>query len=144
MISMKLLFKNGLIALTMGLVFFTYGQSSGEKISTMDFVQILGDQREETIYYYENNWKVHRENALKKGYIDSYQLLEVPKGEDLAFEIILITTYTNLEQYEQREDNFGTLIEAHGGRRLLNEKQPTQFRNILFSRDNVRYLFEGD
>ena len=130
------------MVLTMGLFFSVSGQSS-EKISTMDFVQILGKNRAETIYYYDNNWKVLREQALEKGYIHSYQILEVPKGEDLAFELILITTYRDQAQYEQREDNFRELIEARKGRKLLNDKQPGEFRNVLFGRDEVRYLFEG-
>ena len=138
----KRMMKAGLMVLTMSLFFSAQGQSN-EKISSMDFVQILGDNRAETIYYYENNWKVLREQALEKGYIHSYQMLEVPKGDDLAFEIILITTYKDQAQYDRREDNFGELIEAMDGRKLLNDKQPGTFRNILFGREEVRFLHEG-
>lgn len=127
-------------ALTLG--HSAQGQSS-EKITTMDFVQILDGNKEETLYYYNNNWKVLREQAIEKGYIHSYQLLEVPLNEDFPVEIILITTYANQSQYDQREDNFGVLIEARGGRNLLNEKQPSEFRKIIFSREDMRYLVEG-
>lgn len=139
----KRMMTTGLMVLTMSLFFSAYGQSS-EKISSMDFVQILGNNRAETIYYYENNWKVLREQALEKGYIHSYQLLEVPKGEDLAFELILITTYRDQAQYDMREDNFGVLIDAMEGRKLLNDKQPAEFRNIVFFREDIRYLFEAE
>ncbi len=133
---------SALLMVLASLFFHGYGQSS-DKISTMDFVQILGDQRAETIYYYENNWKALRDEALDQGFIHSYQLLEVPKGEDLAFDIILITTYADQAQYDGREENFRVLIDAKGGRKLLNEKQPGQFRNIIFNREDIRYRFEG-
>lgn len=106
----------------------------------MDFVQILDGRRAETLYYYENNWKVHRENALKKGWIKSYQLLESPRNDGPEFDIVLITTYADREQYDMREENFGVLIEAHGERRLMNELQPSEFRNIIFSRSPVYEL----
>jgi hypothetical protein len=59
----------------------------------MDFVQVLNDNKEEAVYYYQNNWKVLREMALKKDYIHSFQLLETTESEDAPFQLILITTY---------------------------------------------------
>ncbi len=114
-----------------------------EAITTMDFVQILEGRKSETLFYYENNWKVHREKALAKGYIKSYQLLEAAQGDGPAFDIVLITTYANREQYNNREENFGLLIEAHGERKLLNGLQPSEFRNIIFSRDPAIELAGG-
>ena len=114
-----------------------------EAISTMDFVQILDGRKNETLFYYENNWKVHREKALAKGYIKSYQLLEAARGDGPAFDIVLITTYANQEQYNKREENFGLLIEAHGERKLLNDLQPSEFRSIIFSRDPAIELVGG-
>lgn len=111
-----------------------------ERISTMDFVQVLNDNKEETIYYYQNNWKLLRDLAIKKDYIHSYQLLETTESDDAPFQLILITTYKNQEQYDQREDNFGKLIEARGDLRLLNDKKPGDFRKIIFGKDRVRHL----
>ena len=118
------------------------GQTT-QKISTMDFVQILNENREETLYYYENNWKQLREDAVRDGYIHSYQLLEVERQEELAFDLILVTTYANQEQYDKREDNFGKLIDARGSLKLLNEKTPNDFRKNLFYRENIIHLYEG-
>lgn len=122
--------------------FIVEGQST-EKVSTMDFVQVLNGNQEETIYYYENNWKFLREQAIVRNYIHSYQLLKVPGAEDFSFDIILITTYENQEQYNKREENFAELIDARGDLRLLNEKEPAMFRKILFNKENVSHLFEG-
>ncbi|SHJ28923.1 hypothetical protein [Aquimarina spongiae] len=116
----------------------SYGQLD-QRISTMDFVQILNNNKKEVTYYYQNNWKVLRDMAIKKGYIESYQVLETPFNEEQPFEIILITTYANKEQYDQREDHFQELIKEKGALDLLNEKKPGDFRKTLFNREIVRH-----
>jgi len=131
---MKTLF----FALLISLNVVSYGQES-DKISTIDFVQILNDNKEETIYYYENNCKVLRKMALEKGYIHSYQLLEVPYSEDAPFQIMLMTTYLNEDQNEKSEDNFAELIKEKGPLKLMNDKEPGEFRLILFNKDKIRH-----
>ena len=135
-----MIMKTILITLFLGIGLNAYAQND-TRISTLDFVQIIDGQRAETIYYYTNNWKALRDEAMKKGYIHSFELLEVPRNENEPFDIILITTYSNPDQYAKREDNFGELIEARGGRRLMNEKQPSEFRKIIFNREDVRHIF---
>ena len=139
---MKNMIKGGLTLCMICCLYVASAQNTG-KISTMDFVQILNENREETIYYYENNWKELRENAIRDGYNHSYQLLEVERQAELAFDLILVTTYANQEQYDQREDNFGNLIDARGPLKLLNEKTPNDFRKNLFYRENIVHLHEG-
>ena len=43
-----------------------FSQDVNSKISTIEFVEIVNNNREESIFYFENNWKVLREMALKK------------------------------------------------------------------------------
>lgn len=112
-----------------------YGQD--DKLSTIDFVQVLNDNKEEAVYYYQNNWKVLRDMALKKGYIHSYQILEVPSSEEAPFQLMFITTYLNNEQYASREDHFAELIKEKGPLRLMNAKEPGEFRKILFNKERV-------
>ncbi|MDW3648805.1 MAG: hypothetical protein R8P61_17185 [Bacteroidia bacterium] len=109
--------------------------SAQDKITSIDFVQVQNDNKAEALYYYQNNWRVLRETAIKKGYIHSFQFLEVDPTEDAPFHIILITNYGNEEQFAKREDNFSELIEARGDLRLLNDKKPGEFRKILFSKE---------
>lgn len=118
--------------------FIAFGQQN-DTISTIDFVQVVNNNREETIFYYENNWKVLREMAVKKGYIHSFQLLEVPHSPEAPFHIMLITTYVNAQQYAKREDHFSELIRKKGALNLMNEKKPGDFRKILFSKEMVRH-----
>ena len=56
-----------------------------DKISTITFVEIVNNNYDETIYYFQNNWKILRDMALKKGYIYSYQIMEAPTKEGEEF-----------------------------------------------------------
>ena len=113
---------------------------NADKISTIEFVQVQNGNKSEARYYFENNWKALRVNAMKKNYIHRFQLLETEHSEEAPFDFMLMTTYTNKEQFDQREANFGELIEASGGLKLLNDKQPKEFRKSYFSKDVVRHL----
>ena len=110
-----------------------------EKISIIEFVQVVNDNSAEAKFYFQNNWKVLREMAIEKNYIDSYQLLETPASESAPFHIILMTTFLNKDQYNSREKHFTELIEEKGALRLMNEKKPGEFRKSLYSKDNVRH-----
>ena len=115
--------------------------AQSQKISTIDFVQIQNDNKEEAIYYYENNWLVLRKMAAENEFIDSYELIEVTSTPDAPFHLILKTTYLNKEAFDKAEDRFQSLIEEKGSLRLLNEKQPGDFRKIIFSKTDGRHLF---
>jgi hypothetical protein len=116
-----------------------FGQSN-EKISSMDFVQVLNGNIKETIYYYQNNWKVLREKALIKSYIESFQLLETKSSKDASFQFVLITTYRDKKQYDLREKHFEILISERGGLKLLNDKKPNEFRKVIFGKDKLKHL----
>ena len=113
---------------------------SNDKISTIDFVQVVDGNKAEALFYYENNWKALRKMAAENDYIDSFQFLETEPTKDAPFHFILITTYSNPKQFEKRENNFATLIDRLGEIKLLNNKKPTEFRKILFGKENVNHL----
>lgn len=105
------------------------------KISTIDFVQVLNQNKKEVIFYYENNWEVLRKMAIKKSYIDSYQLLETKPTKEAPFSFMLITTYKDKAQFDKREKHFQELIKLKGKLKLLNHKKPKEFRKTIFSKD---------
>ncbi len=121
--------------------FSSYAQTSeldiNEKISTLDFVQVLDNNMDEALFYYKNNWQELRDSAVARGYISSYELMETKHTDDAPFHFILKTTYSNSEQFKIREENFEKLIEQRGDRKLLNLKQPKEFRKIIFSKESV-------
>jgi hypothetical protein len=134
--SIKL--KNLLIALFFSVMQLSFAQEN-ERISTVDFVQIVANNREEALFYYEYNWKALRAIALKKNYIVSYEIMETQCSEDAPFHLMLITTYANKAQYDQREKHFQELIKEKGKLLLLNDKQPREFRKNLFHKENVTH-----
>lgn len=115
---------------------FSFAQKS-ERISTVDFVQIIDGNKAETMFYYQYNWKVLRVMAMKKRYIASFEIMETPYSEEAPFHLMLITTYKDKEQYEQREKHFQELIKEKGALHLLNDKKPAEFRKNLFHKENV-------
>jgi len=117
---------------------FSFAQKS-ERISTVDFVQIVNENKEETVFYYQHNWKILREMALEKNYIVSYEIMETSYSEEAPFHFMLITTYKDKLHYEQREEHFQELIKIKGKLELLNAKKPTEFRKTLFRKGNVTH-----
>ncbi|MDO6428579.1 hypothetical protein Q4489_16320 [Thalassotalea sp. 1_MG-2023] len=107
---------------------------AAQQISTIDFIKINQPYNKEALYFYENNWQVLREQAVKKGYIDSFMLIEVPATSKAAFHLMLMTTYRNKEQFELREKNFSQLMSGSTGPKLLNNVLPEQFRTMMFNK----------
>ena len=145
LILMKVLFALPIVFLSMNIYSQGFTKESSlnlnERISTVDFVEILNEHIEETLYYYQNNWKVLRQQAQAKNYILSFQLLQTPVTEDNAIQLILMTTYADKEQYDRREENFEELIDAQGELKLLNDKKPHEFRKIVFGKEPVKHLY---
>lgn len=122
---------------TSGLMACAQGET---RISSIDFVQIINNNHEEALYYYQNNWRWLRDLAIEKGYIVDYEYYQVERTEETSYDLILITVYGNNAQTDAREDNFAELIELNGELRLLNEKQPAEFRKLLTGHEKAIHL----
>ncbi|WP_305982552.1 hypothetical protein [Roseivirga thermotolerans] len=120
-----------------GLLMLTVPSLKAQKISTLEIVEVLNKNQAEAEYYYRNNWKVLREQALKSNYIDSFEFMIAGPEDGKPGHIVLLTTYANREQYEKAEENFGKLIEALGGIKLLNDKKPADFRKFIYSQSEL-------
>ncbi|WP_179021265.1 hypothetical protein [Winogradskyella forsetii] len=119
--------------------FISFSQTN-KKITTIETVEILNGNKAEALYYFQNNWKPLRAQAEEKGYIQSYSILETSFSEATPFHFILVTTYANKAQYDNRENRFSELIKASGGLKLLNEKTPSEFRKSVFSVEKAVHL----
>lgn len=101
---------------------------------TIDFVKIVSDRRQEALYFYENNWKVYREEALRRGIIDSYELVEASSEKNTDFDLMLVTRYKGKEQHAASEKNFEPILKElrPSGPKLLNALRPEEFRKNVF------------
>lgn len=129
-------------AFLLGSVWFTLIAQAQEetRISSIDFVQVLNGHHEEALYYYQHNWRWLRELAMEKGYIVDYEFYRVERTETTPYDLILITVYRDKVQSDAREDHFAELIELKGDLRLLNEKQPSDFRKLLAGHEKALHL----
>ena len=130
---MKLLF-----ILLFGLT-LSFAQKS-TKITTLETVEILNENRDEAIFYYENNWKHLRVKAIQQNFIHSFQILETTYSDETPFHLVLMTTYYDAEQYKNREEHFAELINQMGSLKLLNTKKPSEFRRSVFAFDGAKHL----
>jgi len=102
---------------------------------TIDLIKIKDGKRDEAIYYYENNWRFYRAEALKRGVIDSYELIDARTDAGSAFDLILITRYRGETQLANSEKAFEPIIKelTPNGPFLKGTSKPDQFRQIVSS-----------
>lgn len=126
----------------LGFVFIAFAigtqAQKNNTITTFEQINVINNHVEEAKYYYQNNWKVLRDMALEKEYIDSYNLLFSEEGEVPHF--ILLTSYKDKEQFDSREAHFSELIASLGDLKLLNDLQPSDFRKSVFGSEEMRVL----
>jgi hypothetical protein len=136
--------RNLLLAALLLFANISFGQSE-TTITTFDFVKIKNNKRQEVLYFYENNWKVYRDIALKNDYIKSYKLLTTSADTTANFDLILLTEYADSTQFKLSEDRFQQIIKETrpDGPRLLNELKPNEFRQNLFFKQ-TETLFGAD
>ncbi len=109
-------------------------KKADETVVLMDFVKIKNGKRDEAMFYYQNNWKLYREAALKRGFIQSFEIVEIAPNESNQFDLILITRYASEEQYKASEKNFEPILKEirPNGAVLKNDLKPEEFRQNLF------------
>ncbi len=111
-----------------------------ERMSLMIFVQVLNDNKEEAIFFYQNNWGAMAELAIEKGLMESHQILETAYSEEEPYHLILIVTFFNEEQYDNREGSYFELLKEIGPEKLMNDKNPDEFRKELYKKRRVKHL----
>lgn len=137
--------KNLLFALLLAGPLWSLAQSP-RSISVLDFVAIKDNKWAEALYFYEHNWKVYRDIALKRGFIESYQILMTTRDSVDHFDLVLVTQYQDSTQFTASEENFQKIIRETrpNGPRLLNSVRPGDFRtNLFFKKLQVVFADQG-
>ena len=128
------MFRVVILICLIGFIPFTGYAQKGNEVIIMDFVKVIAEKKAEAMFYYENNWKVYRDAAVKKKKIKSYELVEAKADSLNNFDLILITVYEDSVQYAKSEENFAPLLKQlrPNGPVLLNDNKPNDFRKNVF------------
>lgn len=122
-----------LLYLLFAVQLFAAAQTSSV-ITLMDFVKIREGKTAEAMFFYENNWKLYRDLALKKKIIHSYEMVKARPDSLNNFDLILITVYKDSVQFAKSEENFRSILAElrPNGPALLNGIKPADFRQNVF------------
>lgn len=129
--------RKSILLIALFIAVSSLSQAQGSKpVILMDFVKIKDGKKAEAMFFYENNWKLYREIALKKKIIHSYEIVEAAADSLNNFDLILITSYKDSVQYLKSEENFRPILAAArpNGPLLLNDIKPADFRQNVFYR----------
>ncbi len=121
-----------------------FGQTSSS-VSVVDFVKVKNNKLPEALFFYENNWKVYRDIALRNNYIVSYKLLQTSADSIANFDLVLITEYADSSQLKLAEERFQKIIKETRptGPKLMNDLKPNDFRQNVFVKQ-AQTLFSPD
>jgi hypothetical protein len=93
------------------LLFSTNAFCQKTPIVSMDFIKVKNGYYEEVLFFFENNWKLYRDSAMKSGAIKSYKLLRNNTDSSKA-DIILMTEYFDKDSYLKREEIFRPIMKS--------------------------------
>jgi hypothetical protein len=121
---------------TLLLLFLVSGSfgAKAQRVSVIDFVKIKNNKQAEALYYYQQNWKLYRDIALKNKFITSYKLLKTNADSTGNFDLLLLTEYPDSVALSQGEVRFTQIIKENrpNGPLLLNTLKPADFRQNMF------------
>lgn len=114
------------------LLFFSM-PALGQSVSVWELVQVKAGFKAEALFFYEHNWKLYREIALKKGFIQSYRLEQAATDSAGNCEFLLITEYKDSTAYQESETNFRSILAMArpDGPLLMNKFRPDEFRKSV-------------
>jgi hypothetical protein len=124
--------KKLILLMLMGLLSLQKAHAQKDAYVIMDIVKVKNGLWNEALYFFENNWKVFREDAIKQGVISSYQML-ANKADSVSNSIVLITEYSDSLSYRKSEENFRPILKKlrPDGPIYLNEKRRNDFMEIV-------------
>lgn len=115
---------------TILLILFGFlGIAAKAQVTTVDIVKVKGEYEKEALYFYENNWKVFREEGLKARFISGFQLVESERDTAGVVTLVLMTHFADSVSYANVEKNFRPIMQrvSPGGPKMLNSVGRKEF-----------------
>lgn len=113
-----------------------------QSIWIMDFVEVKNNNTEEAEYFISQNWKVFRDEALKRGFIKSYKVLKTIPDSTASFSYVLMTEFTDSISFRSVEENFRLIMKAlrPNGPIYMNELRRQDFWSIPISKEALQLM----
>lgn len=93
---------------------FFCGSLLAESLWTVNTAKVKPGMYAYALRYYQAAWLPARQEALRRGVIGSFRLLEAKSEHAKEAEFVLITEYANEQQFADREKNFESIFAAMG------------------------------
>jgi hypothetical protein len=86
--------------------------SQGPTIWTADFMRTKPGQQERYLRYLDANWARARRTVLDQGKIRSFRVLVVEQADSAAWDVLLLTEYTDSSARAHAEEIFRPVLDA--------------------------------
>jgi len=128
------------------LLFFTIisFSSYSQKVSTFDIVKVKASFEKEAMYFYNNNWRAFREEALKQKVIIGFEMFKSAIDSTNHFDLTLVTTYKNEKYFAEAEEKFRPIMQkvSPNGPKYLNTIKREQFLQYVAGSEGKVVYFE--
>jgi hypothetical protein len=118
---------------------FSLNAQSLNSIWIIDYIKFKPGKEKEALFFYEQNWLAFRQNAIKDGFIESYQLIHIKNQDNPLFDLMLMTEFADSTQFKSMEDNFRVVMSKTrpNGPLFLNELRPKEFMEFTNSAEAI-------
>jgi hypothetical protein len=115
-----------------------------QKIPTFDIVNIDANFEKEAMYFYNNNWREFRKEALKQKVITGFEMYKSAIDSTKHFALTLVTTYKDEKAYHQSEEKFSPIMKkvSPNGPKYMNEIKREQFLQYMAGSEGKAVYFE--
>jgi ketosteroid isomerase-like protein len=119
--------------------------AQGKGIWIMDFFKIKPGRRAEALFFFEQNWMIFREEALRLRHISDYRLLEMSGESEAPFNLILMTEYPDSASFHASEANFAPILRAlrPDGPVMMNDLKREDIFESRFSGEGTAIFAPG-
>ena len=103
-----------------------------DRVTMVEFINVVGGNWQEALYYYRNNWVVIHQKAKDKGAIQDFNMISFQDFPDREMDIVLITEFKDKDQMRKSQEKLSKIKVSHGTADLLNELRPAEFRKRVY------------
>ena len=115
-----------------------------QKVASFDIVKVDAQYEKEAMYFYNNNWREFRKEALKQKVITGFEMYRSTIDSTHHFDLTLVTIYKDEKAYASAEEKFRPKMNkiSPDGPKYLNEVKRDQFLKYVAGSEGKVIYFE--